>query len=98
MLIISCHEPYSSVSFWLFGECPFEANEFSVSKVNCDGDTLLSTKKELKISLFFKNQQCTCLNLWTGSIDKHDHVISWNKDVLSQVSWLEHLFQEVPLM
>ena len=23
MLIISCHEPYSSLSFWLFGECPF---------------------------------------------------------------------------
>ena len=29
------------------------ANEFSVSKVSCDGNTLFSTKKELKISLFF---------------------------------------------
>ena len=26
MLIISCHEPYSSLSFWLFGECPFWKN------------------------------------------------------------------------
>ena len=98
MLIISCHEPYSSVSFWLFGECPFETNEFSVSKVNCGGDTLLSTKKRVEDFTIFKNQQCTYLNLWTRSIDKNDHVISWNKDLLSQVSWLEHLFQEVLLM
>ena len=27
MLIISCHEPYSSLSFWLFGECPFWKND-----------------------------------------------------------------------
>ena len=30
------------------------ANKFSVSKVDCDGNTLLFAKKELKISLFFK--------------------------------------------
>ena len=24
-----------------------------------------------------------------GFIDKNDHIISWNKDVLSEVSWLE---------
>ena len=58
MLIILCHEPYLSLSFWLFGECPFYekwllANKFSVSKVGCDGNTLLSAKKELKNSLFF---------------------------------------------
>ena len=58
MLIISCHEPYSSLSFWLFGECPFLekwqlANKFSDSKVGCDGNTLLPAKKELKNSLFF---------------------------------------------
>ena len=27
MLIISCHEPYSSLSFWLFGEYPFWKND-----------------------------------------------------------------------
>ena len=65
--IISCHEPYSSRSFWLFGECPecpecsdyLEkwqlANEFSVSKVNCDGNTLLPAKKEWKISFKINN-------------------------------------------
>ena len=36
------------------------ANKFSVRKVDCDGNTLLSTKKELNNSLFFLNQQCTC--------------------------------------
>ena len=36
------------------------ANEFSLSKGNRDGNTLLSAKKELKILLFFKNEQCTC--------------------------------------
>ena len=30
------------------------ANKFSVSKVDCDGNTLLSACKELKISLFEK--------------------------------------------
>ena len=30
------------------------ANEFSVGKVNCDGNTLLSAKKEFKILFFFK--------------------------------------------
>ena len=34
-------------------------NKFSLSKVDCDGKTLLSAKKELKISLLFLNQQCT---------------------------------------
>ena len=29
------------------------ANKFSDSKVDCDGNTLLPAKKELKISLFF---------------------------------------------
>ena len=29
------------------------ANELFVSKVNCDGNTLLSVKKELKISPYF---------------------------------------------
>ena len=58
MLIIPCHEPYSSLSFWLFGECPFLekwqlANKFSDSKVGCDGNTLLPAKKELKNSPFF---------------------------------------------
>ena len=37
------------------------ANKFSASKVECDGNTLLSAKKELKFSLFKKNQQCTVL-------------------------------------
>ena len=63
-------------------------------------------QKKLKISLFFLNQQCTCLKLcsckrniatfWNQKnllawflTDKNDHVISWNKDLLSQVSWLE---------
>ena len=56
MLIVSCHELYSSPRFWLFGECPFwkNDNKFSVSKVDCDGNTLFSAKKELKISLFKK--------------------------------------------
>ena len=67
MLIIAFHEPYSSLSFWLFGECPFckndnyeLANKFSVSKVDSDGNTLLPARKELKVSLKKKNQQCTC--------------------------------------
>ena len=29
----------------------YKNNELSVSKVNCDGNTLLPVKKELKISL-----------------------------------------------
>ena len=66
MLIISCHEPYPNLSFWLFGECTFQkklqlANKFSVSKVDFAGNTLLPEKKELKFSLFFFNQQCTYL-------------------------------------
>ena len=36
------------------------ANKFFASKVNCDGNTLLSAKKELKNSFFFLNQPCTC--------------------------------------
>ena len=89
------------------------ANEFSVCKVNCDGNTLLSAKQELKVSLFFKKstivrKHCSCkLNIvssvskskesprwvyekgqsariFTPRItDKNNHVISWNKDLLS---------------
>ena len=123
MLSIPCHEPYSSLSFWLFGECPFLekwqlANKFSDSKVGCDGNTLLPAKKELKNSLFFfliKNvlpkNFATFSNVFKakesprvtfecrkrvsqpefyrpGFTDKYDHVISWNKDFVSQVNWL----------
>ena len=32
-----------------------------------------------------------------GFIDQHDHVISWNKDLLSQVSWLWRELVAFPL-
>ena len=38
-------------------------NEFSVSKGNCEGYTLLSAKTKLKIPLFSLNQQSTRLKL-----------------------------------
>ena len=53
MLIISCHEPFSNyLENVLLGKRQL-ANKFSASKVDCDGNTLLSAKIELKFSLFF---------------------------------------------
>ena len=60
----SCHDqkPYSSQGFWLFRECPFWkkrqlANELSVSKVNCDGNTLSPVRKKRvdDFTIFFKS-------------------------------------------
>ena len=83
MLIISCHEPYFSLSFWLFGGCPFWKNKNYL-------------KKFCLVKLIVK--RITSCDFWAykqpgriyrpGFIDKHDHVICWNKDRLSQVSWL----------
>ena len=91
-------------------------NEFSVSRVNCGGNTLLLQKKVKDFTLFFEinkalvknfafvnwillaifwNQMNTLAWLFSlqkgqsariyrpGFKDKNDHVISWNKDLLS---------------
>ena len=85
MLIISCHEPYSSLSFWLFGECPSWKNDNNLTNF------LLVKPIVKRIPLrdfwaYKKGQSARIYRL--GFIGKHDHVISWNKDLLSQVSWL----------
>ena len=45
------------------------ANRFFLSQVNCYGITHFSAQKELKISLFFLNQQCTCQKLCSCKLD-----------------------------
>ena len=91
-------------------------NEFSVSRVNCGGNTLLLQKKVKDFTLFFEINKALVKNFafvnwillatfwnqmntlaWLLSLqkgqsariyrpgfkDKNDHVISWNKDLLS---------------
>lgn len=91
-------------------------NEFSVSRVNCGGNTLLLQKKVKDFTLFFEINKALVKNFafvnwillatfWNqmntlawflslqkgqsariyrpGFKDKNDHVISWNKDLLS---------------
>ena len=64
MLIISYHESFESEFLIIWGMSfleKWQLEKFSVNKVDCDGNILLSAKKKLKILLFLKKgKQCTC--------------------------------------
>ena len=82
----SCHDhkPCSSPEFWLFGECPFLANEFFVSKVNCGGNTFLSTKKRVvrfhclkKINNVFVKNFAVVNLIWLATFWNQKNPLAW---------------------